>query len=134
LLTNTGDGQLAQLELRHRRHARVEDRIRAAKDTGLRNLPFHDATQNQIWLEICALAQDLIAWTQHLALSGWARVAEPKRLRLRVFSVAGWPVRTARRPYLKIPASWPRADTVTTAHHRLTHPHRHLTQRPHPDE
>jgi hypothetical protein len=47
-LTNTAGGQLADLELRHRRHARVEDRIRAAKDTGLRNLPFHDATQNMI--------------------------------------------------------------------------------------
>jgi hypothetical protein len=50
-LTNTAGGQLAELELRHRRHARVEDRIRTAKDTGLRNLPFHDAAQNQIWLE-----------------------------------------------------------------------------------
>jgi len=76
-LTNTTSGQLAALELRHRRHARVEDRIRAAKDTGLRNLPFHDATQNQVWLDICALAQDLIAFTQRLALTGWARIAEP---------------------------------------------------------
>ncbi|RZS37035.1 DDE family transposase [Herbihabitans rhizosphaerae] len=77
LLTNTAGGQHADLELRHRRHARVEDRIRAAKDTGLRNLPFHDATQNTLWLEICALAQDLVAWTQRLALTGWAAVAEP---------------------------------------------------------
>jgi hypothetical protein len=36
------------VELRHRRHARVEDRIRAGKDTGLRNLPFHDAAQNKV--------------------------------------------------------------------------------------
>jgi hypothetical protein len=70
LLTNTTGGQLADLELRHRRHARVEDRIRAAKDTGLRNLPFHDIAQNQIWLQLTALAADLIAWTQRLALSG----------------------------------------------------------------
>ena len=119
-LTNTTGGQLADLEVRHRRHARVEDRIRAAKDTGLRNLPFHDATQNQIWLEICALAQDLIAWTQRLAPSGWARVAEPKRLRLRVFGVAGRLIRTARRHVLTIPTNWPWADTVITAHHRLT--------------
>ena len=59
-LTNTTPGgpgrQLADLELRHRRHARVEDRIRAAKDTGLRNLPFHDTDQNRIWLAITALA------------------------------------------------------------------------------
>jgi hypothetical protein len=37
-LTNTPGTQLADLELRHRRHARVEDRIRAGKDTVLRNL------------------------------------------------------------------------------------------------
>lgn len=118
-LTNTAGGQLADLELRHRRHARVEDRIRAAKDTGLRNLPFHDLTQNQIWLQITALAADLIAWTQRLALTGWARLAEPKRLRLRIFSVAGHLGRTARQPFLKIPTTWPWADTVLTAHHRL---------------
>jgi hypothetical protein len=118
-LTNTPDGQLADLELRHRRHARVEDRIRAGKDTGLRNLPFHDATQNQVWLEICALAADLIAWTQRLALTGWARIAEPKQLRLRIFSVAGRLIRTARRVMLKIPAHWPWANHITDAHARL---------------
>jgi hypothetical protein len=119
LLTNTQGGQLAELELRHRRHARVEDRIRAAKDTGLRNLPFHDAAQNAIWLQVCALAADLIAFTQRLALTGWAAVAEPKRLRLRLFSIAGRLIRTARRRILHIANSWPWADTVTTAHQRL---------------
>lgn len=118
-LTNTAGGQLADLELRHRRHARVEDRIRAGKDTGLRNLPFHDAAQNRVWLEVCALAADLIAWTQRLALTGWARVAEPKRLRLRLFGVAGRVVRTGRRLTLKIPDSWPWARHVTDAHTRL---------------
>jgi len=38
-ITNTKRGQLADLELRHRRRARCEDRIRNMKDTGLRNLP-----------------------------------------------------------------------------------------------
>ncbi len=47
-VTNTTRGQLADLELRHRRRARAEDRIRAAKDTGLTNLPLHDFTQNHI--------------------------------------------------------------------------------------
>ena len=41
--TNTATGgpgtQLPDLELRHRRRARAEDRIRCAKDTGLTNLP-----------------------------------------------------------------------------------------------
>ena len=77
-LTNTDSGQLADLELRHRRHARVEDRIRTGKDTGLRNLPYHQAAQNKVWLELIALAQDLLAHTQRLALTGAHRTAEPK--------------------------------------------------------
>ena len=55
-ITSSSGDELAAPELRHRRHARVEDRIRAAKDTGLRNLPFHDAAANQVWLEIAILA------------------------------------------------------------------------------
>jgi Transposase DDE domain group 1 len=39
--TTTSRGQLPDLELRHRRRARCEDRIRAAKDTGLGNLPLY---------------------------------------------------------------------------------------------
>jgi hypothetical protein len=120
LLTNTEGGQLADLELRHRRHARVEDRIRAAKDTGLRNLPFHDHAQNQIWLQITALAQDLLAWTQRLALTGEYRLAEPKRLRLRIFGVAARLIRTSRRHLLKITNGWPWTDPILTAHNRLT--------------
>jgi DDE family transposase len=59
--TNTKGGQLADLELRHCCRARAEDRIRAARDTGLRNLPLHGFTQNQVWLEIVSLALDLLA-------------------------------------------------------------------------
>ena len=50
--TNTTRGQLADLELRHRRRARCEDRIRLAKDAGLTNLPLHGFAQNQIWCAI----------------------------------------------------------------------------------
>ena len=64
--TNTTHGQLPDLELRHRRRARAEDRIRNAKDTGLTNLPLHDFAQNQIWCAIVALAAELTAWTQML--------------------------------------------------------------------
>ena len=67
--TNTrGPGwTLPVLEVRHRQRARCEDRIRALKDTGLRNLPFHDYAHNRIWVEVVALAADLLAWTQTLA-------------------------------------------------------------------
>jgi Transposase DDE domain group 1 len=62
--TDARTGQLADLELRHRRRARCEDRIRCAKDTGLRNLPLHGFAQNQIWCELVAMACELLAWTQ----------------------------------------------------------------------
>lgn len=55
--TNTRKGQLAELELRHRHRARCEDRIRNAKDTGLRNLPFRGFDANRIWLAIVARAR-----------------------------------------------------------------------------
>src|SRR5438046_254549 len=54
-------------------HPRCEDRIRAAKDTGLRNLPLHGFTQNQIWCELAAMACELTAWVQMLALDGSSR-------------------------------------------------------------
>jgi hypothetical protein len=117
--TDARHGQLADLELRHRRRARCEDRIRCAKDTGLRNLPLQGFTQNQIWCEIVALACELLAWMQMLALDGPARRWEPKRLRLRIFTCAGRLVRGGRRLRLRLAASWPWASQITTAITRL---------------
>ena len=117
--TSTIGGQLADLELRHRRRARCEDRIRCAKDAGLGNLPLKGFAQNQIWTEIVALACELLAWTAMLALDGKARKWEPKRLRLRLFSAAGRMVRGSRRLRLKISARWPWAPAITTAISRL---------------
>jgi hypothetical protein len=112
-------GQLADLELRHRRHARCEDRIRAAKDSGLRNLPLHGATQNQLWLELVALASEFTAWTQMLALDGPACRWEPKRLRLRIFSAAGRLVKGGRQLRLRLAHRWRWADLIATAIKRL---------------
>ena len=117
--TSTKSGQLADLELRHRLRARCEDRIRNAKDTGLRNLPLHGYAQNQIWCEIVALACELLAWTAMLALAGPARRWEPKRLRLRIFTCAGRLVRGGRRLRLRLAARWPWAGHITTAITRL---------------
>lgn len=101
--TNSSRGQLPALELRHRRRARVEDRIQAAKDTGLTNLPLHDFAQNEIWCALVALAADLVAWMQTRALTGHeARRWEPKRLRLRLLSHPG-----TARPHRPPPAAAP---------------------------
>lgn len=70
LATNTTRGQLADLELRHRRRARCEDRIRNAKDSGLRGLPLQGFDQNRIWCALVMLAADVTAWAQILALTG----------------------------------------------------------------
>jgi DDE family transposase len=119
-VTNTRRGQLADLELRHRRRARCEDRIRAAKNTGLQNLPLHGFNQNQIWCAIVQLACDLIAWAQTLALHDHpARRWEPKRLRLRLFSVAGRISRHARRTQLQLAARAPWVELITTGLTRL---------------
>jgi hypothetical protein len=87
-LTDQPDPDIAQLELRHRQRARVEDRIRAAKATGLRNLPFDRWRRNSVWLELVLAAQDLLCWTQALLLAGPLARAEPKTLRYRLLHVA----------------------------------------------
>jgi hypothetical protein len=51
-VTNTTTGQLAFLEARHRAHARVEDRIRHAKDSGLGRFPSREFEINRVWLEV----------------------------------------------------------------------------------
>jgi hypothetical protein len=117
--TSARAGQLADLELRHRRRARCEDRIRCAKDTGLRNLPLHGYDQNQIWCEIVALACELLAWTQMLALTGTARRWEPKKLRLRIFACAGRIARGSRRLRLRLAARWPWTTNIIAAITRL---------------
>jgi hypothetical protein len=113
--TDARRGQLPDLELRHRRRARCEDRIRAAKDTGLRNLPLHGFDQNQLWCELVAMASELLAWMQMLALGRTARAWEPKRLRLRLFSAAGRLVRGGRQLRLRLAATWPWAAQLTAA-------------------
>ena len=95
------------------------DRIRCAKDTGLRNLPLYGFDQNQIWTEIVALACELLAWTQMLALTGQARKWEPKRLRLRIFPAAGRIARGGRDLRLRLAARCPWASQVTAAMTRL---------------
>jgi hypothetical protein len=113
--TNTTRGQLADLELRHRRRARAEDRIRCAKDTGLTNLPLHDTASNKVWLAIVLLACDLLAWTQTLALTGPLRAAEPKTLRHRLLAIAGRLTRSGRRLRLRLDRNWPWAANVADA-------------------
>lgn len=76
--TNPLDQPIAQLELRHRLRARAQDRIRAARATGLRNLPLHDTAQNQLWPETVQIALDLLACMPMLTLTGQTRLWGPR--------------------------------------------------------
>jgi hypothetical protein len=101
-------GQLAGLDLRHRQHARVEDRIRQAKATGLRNLPRHSFASNSAWLEIVLTATDLVAWCKLIGFADLPDLArcEINTFRYRVLHVAARISRAARQTRLRIDRTW----------------------------
>ena len=109
--------------------ARAEDRIRTLKDTGLTNLPLQAFGKNEIWLELAALAYELMTWTQLLA---WpdsraprvdhnhpARSWEPKRLRLRLLSVAARIITTGRRRILRLNRRWPWSELLISGQRNI---------------
>jgi hypothetical protein len=112
-------GDAVEIERLHRGRANAEDRIRAAKQTGLDNLPFREFDLNTVWLEISLISQDLIAWTQQLALDGELQTCEPKALRYRLLHTAGRLAFHARRAVLRLPANWPWADQLAAAFKRI---------------
>ena len=117
-------GQIAGLELRHRQHARVEDRIRELKATGLVNLPCRRFWANAAWLEIILAAADLVTWTRLIGFTdhpGLAR-AEITTFRYRVLHIAARITRSARRTRLRLDATWrwaPDRERLADHPHRL---------------
>jgi hypothetical protein len=76
--------------------------------------------QNQIWCAIVALAVELTAWLQTLALAGHdARRWEPKRLRLRLFSIAARLADHGRTRRLHLSAHAPWAELLAEMITRL---------------
>jgi hypothetical protein len=90
-----------------RARANAEDRVRAANQTGLQNLPFRDFDHNAVWLELSLMAQDITVWTQRLALDGDLARCEPKTLRYWLLHTAGRLAFHARRATLHVQRSWP---------------------------
>ena len=117
--TNTGSGTLQFLEARHRAHARVEDRIRHAKDSGLGRFPSREFSINQTWLTLTMIAADLVAWLKMLALDGDLAKAEPKALRYRLLHVPARLVHGARRRRLRLPKTWPWVEQLVAAFARI---------------
>jgi hypothetical protein len=119
ILTDQTDPDIAILERRHRQRARVEDRIRDDKDTGLAKFPFKAFALNEVWLEMVMLAHDLLIWTQALVLDGELAKAEPKRLRYRLLHVGARLAFSGRQGKLHLPAAWPWTDALKTAFEKL---------------
>ncbi|TWP36154.1 transposase, partial [Leekyejoonella antrihumi] len=124
-LTNTPlgvvPGQAAGLELRHRQHARVEDRIRQAKATGLRNFPCFGWAENNAWLEVVLTATDLVAWTKLIGFADQPDLArcEIATFRYRVLHVAARLTRSSRQLHLRLDKTWRWATSIANAFHRL---------------
>ena len=118
--TNTNTGQLPFLEARHRAHARVEDRIRHAKDTGLGRFPSREFAINQAWPLAVSLAADLTAWLRLLALPEALRSCEPKALRYRFLHVPARLTHSARKPRLRLPLTWPWANQIIAVFDMIT--------------
>lgn len=118
VLTNQ-PGDAVELELRHRRHGNVENRIKNLKDCGLERMPFTSFTANAAWMEMVLAAADLLAWAQTLLFTGELAVAEPRTFRYRILHIAGRLIRRARRTWLRLPEHWPWATDLLDAYRRL---------------
>ena len=111
--------QNAYIDAAHRVQARVEDAIRTGKQAGLGHFPSFDFQVNAAWLTAAMIASILLAWLKLLALDGDLAKAEPKTLRYRILHTAARLVRGGRRRRLKIQATWPWAEAITTAWQRI---------------
>jgi Transposase DDE domain group 1 len=112
---------LAALELRHRQHARIEDRIRQAKAAGLRNLPCKEAAENQAWLECVLAAADLVCWSKLICFKDDPELAccEIAGYRYRILHMAARLTRTGRVVHLRLDRTWSWAKQLALAFSRL---------------
>jgi Transposase DDE domain. len=117
-----GSGQAQFLDVLHRSHASVEDRVRTNKAMGLGNLPSASWEVNRGWMLAANLAADLDAWVRLLTLHDIDDLAdaEPDTMRFRLYHLPARLSTHARRRYLRIETTWPWAQAFTTCWQRLT--------------
>ena len=111
----------AELELRHRQHARVEDRIRQAKAMGLRNLPCKAVAENHAWLECVLAATDLVAWSKLICFYHDPDLAycEIANFRYRIMHTAARLTRSGRAVYMRLDRTWAWAKQLALGFQRL---------------
>jgi hypothetical protein len=120
-VTLTNDlGDPVDLELIGRTHARVENRIKDLKDTGLGRLPFGAWAANLVWFELVLLAGLLLAALRaHIDDDHDLARAEPRRLRYALLAIAARIVRHAGRVELRLDRTWPWTPVLLGVHRRL---------------
>lgn len=114
-ITDTEGDDLAALDLRHRRRGRAEQIIRDTKACGLARLPFDGAANNDRWMQLTFIANDLLCWARRISLTGPLRRASPKTIRHRLLHIAAHA--SPRR--LRLDAAWPWTPDLLHAIDRL---------------
>lgn len=119
IATNTAGRQLQWLDACHRVHAHVESGIRRSKALTLARLPSSKFALNQAWCTLLALAVDLLAWLQLLALEGRLARAEPATVRTDLFDIPARITDHARRRELKLDPVRPAGHATVKAWDRV---------------
>jgi hypothetical protein len=120
-ITDTSRGVVADgiagLELRHRRHARVEDRIRQSKAAGLNNFPCEAAAENKAWMEVAMAAADLVCWSKLICFADEPVIAhcEIEAFRYAILHMAARITRSARAAHLRLDRTWAWAAALARA-------------------
>jgi hypothetical protein len=115
------EGSATALDAFHRDHARVELAIRDLKEgAGMEHVPSGQFFANAAWLCCAVLAHDLLRWTSLLGgvvTAGTGTVALTVRTQL--LAVPARLVNRSGAKTLRMPASWPWADTFDRALNKL---------------
>lgn len=124
-ITNQTSVDVAGLELQQRQRARAENVIRDTKACGLANLPFDDVVNNEVWMNLCFAANDLLGWAQRIGCVGQLRRATPKTIRHRMLHVAARITPNSQR--LRLDHDWPWTKIIIDAITRVRTAFRALT-------
>ena len=119
IATNTPGRQLQWLDACHRVHAHVESGIRRSKALTLTRLPSSKFALNQAWCTLLAIAMDLLAWLQLLAMEGKLARAEPATVRSQMFDIPAKLADHSRRRELKFDPAWPASHHAVTTWDRV---------------
>jgi hypothetical protein len=115
--TGVVPGGIGGLELRHRLHARVEDRIRQSKAAGLNNFPCWGSAENRAWMEAALAAADLVCWSKLICFADEADIAhcEIDAFRYAILHMGARLARSGRAVFLRLDRTWAWAEALARA-------------------